>query len=173
MLRLGPERAQTMNVSDADSEHQRARSRRLPGRPIRWIGARLRCASPTMRTIRASRVSAADRSARMTRLPVPLTVPPVTLSPGCFSTGIGSPVTIDSSTALRPSATSRHPPAPSRRAAPAAGRLTERGRADISPRCRLRECAGRWRGEPEQARMAVLVCGGRAVPAPDQAGPAS
>ena len=34
---------------------------------------------------------------------MPLTVAPVTLSPASFSTGIGSPVTIDSSTALRPS----------------------------------------------------------------------
>src|SRR5213593_3281027 len=45
------------------------------------------------------------RSARMTKLPVVLTVPPVTRLSGTFSTGIGSPVTIDSSTALRPSTT--------------------------------------------------------------------
>ena len=32
-------------------------------------------------------------------------VAPMTRSPGCFSTGIGSPVTIDSSTALEPSST--------------------------------------------------------------------
>ena len=43
-----------------------------------WIGARERCASPTMRTIRASKVSLPTRSARMTKLPVVLTVPPVT-----------------------------------------------------------------------------------------------
>ena len=41
----------------------------------------------------------------MTKPPVPFTVPPVTRSPAAFSTGIGSPVTIDSSTALRPSST--------------------------------------------------------------------
>ena len=34
-------------------------------------------------------------------VPVPLTVPPVTAARGLFSTGIGSPVTIDSSTARR------------------------------------------------------------------------
>ena len=56
-----------------------------------------------MRTICASSVSLPTRSARITKLPVPLTVPPVTRSPGPFSTGIGSPVIIDSSTALRPS----------------------------------------------------------------------
>ena len=36
---------------------------------------------------------------------MPLTVPPMTRSPGPFSTGIGSPVIIDSSTALVPSST--------------------------------------------------------------------
>ena len=69
------------------------------------MGARLRCASPTMRTIWASKVSLPTRSARITKLPVPLTVAPVTTSPGDFSTGIGSPVTIDSSTELVPSRT--------------------------------------------------------------------
>ena len=34
----------------------------------------------------------------MTREPVPLTVPPMILSPGCLAEGIDSPVTIDSST---------------------------------------------------------------------------
>src|SRR3954452_3558630 len=43
-----------------------------------WIGARERCASATMRTICASNVSLPTRSARMTKLPVVLTVPPVT-----------------------------------------------------------------------------------------------
>ena len=46
------------------------------------MGARLRCASLTMRTICASSVSLPTRSARMTKLPVPLTVPPVTLIAG-------------------------------------------------------------------------------------------
>ena len=71
-----------------------------------WIGARERCASATICTIRASTVSLPTRSARMTKLPVVLTVAPVTLSPVDFSTGIDSPVTIDSSTVPRPSSTS-------------------------------------------------------------------
>ena len=37
---------------------------------IRWIGARVRCASPTSRTICASSVSRPTRSARMTSAPV-------------------------------------------------------------------------------------------------------
>ena len=37
--------------------------------------------------------------------PVPLMVPPMTAAPGDFSTGIDSPVIIDSSTALAPSVT--------------------------------------------------------------------
>jgi hypothetical protein len=63
-----------------------------------WIGARLRWASATSATMRASSVSAPTFSARMTSAPVPLTVAPMTRSPAAFSTGIGSPVTIDSST---------------------------------------------------------------------------
>ena len=39
----------------------------------------------------------------MTKLPLWLTVPPMTRSPTVFATGIDSPVTIDSSMALRPS----------------------------------------------------------------------
>ena len=69
------------------------------------MGARLRCASETIRTIWARSVSAPTRSARITKPPVPFTVPPVTRLSGAFATGIGSPVTIDSSTALRPSST--------------------------------------------------------------------
>ena len=55
--------------------------------------------------MRARRVSRPTFSALMTKLPVPLSVAPVTGSPGDFSTGIGSPVTIDSSTVLVPSRT--------------------------------------------------------------------
>ena len=69
------------------------------------MGARVLWASPTMRTICASSVSAPTRSARITTVPVPLIVPPVTRAPVSFSTGMGSPVTIDSSTELRPSTT--------------------------------------------------------------------
>ena len=71
----------------------------------RWIGARLRWASATMFTIRDSMVSEPTLSATMTNEPVWLMVPPITLAPGSFSTGRDSPVTIDSSTVLRPSRT--------------------------------------------------------------------
>jgi hypothetical protein len=50
--------------------------------------------------MRASSVSAPTFSARITRPPVPLIVAPMTGSPGPLATGIGSPVTIDSSTLL-------------------------------------------------------------------------
>jgi hypothetical protein len=50
-------------------------------------------------------VPAPTFSARITSEPVPFTVAPITGSPGPFSTGIGSPVTIDSSTVLAPSST--------------------------------------------------------------------
>jgi hypothetical protein len=44
----------------------------------RWIGARLRCASATIATIRDSSVSAPTFSARITSAPVPFTVAPIT-----------------------------------------------------------------------------------------------
>jgi len=68
-----------------------------------WIGARVRWASDTMATIRASTVSWPTFSATIRNEPVPLTVPPTTSSPSTLATGTGSPVIIDSSTELRPS----------------------------------------------------------------------
>ena len=58
-----------------------------------------------MRTICASSVSLPTRSARIVSVPVPAIVAPITRSPGRLSTGIDSPVTIDSSTAAPPSTT--------------------------------------------------------------------
>ncbi len=70
-----------------------------------WIGARLRWAAATISTICASMVSLPTRLASMISDPVPLMVAPVTGSPATFSTGIGSPEIIDSSTDERPSTT--------------------------------------------------------------------
>jgi hypothetical protein len=66
------------------------------------IGARLRCASATMRIMRASIVSLPTACVSMTRLPVPFTVPPVSALAISLATGKGSPVSIDSSTDERP-----------------------------------------------------------------------
>ena len=71
----------------------------------RWIGARLRWASATICTMRASIVSRPIFSASMTSPPDRLMVPPMTRSPTSFVKGIDSPVTIDSSMADRPSMT--------------------------------------------------------------------
>ena len=71
----------------------------------RWIGARLRWASATIWTMRASIVSRPTLRASMTRAPDWLMLPPTTLAPASFVTGIDSPVTRDSSTELRPSTT--------------------------------------------------------------------
>ena len=54
----------------------------------------------------ASIVSLPTLVARMRNAPVWLIVAPITASPAVLVTGIGSPVTIDSSTAERPSTTS-------------------------------------------------------------------
>ena len=92
-------KASTAAPTTAGTNHAATRSAR------RWMGARLRWASPTSLTIWARRVSLPTRSARTTRPPVPLTVAPVTRSPMAFATGSGSPLIIDSSTALPPSST--------------------------------------------------------------------
>ena len=73
---------------------------------MRWIGARLRCAAATMCTICESSVSAPTFSARITKPPVWFKVPAVSLEPTALATGIGSPVTIDSSTLPLPSVSS-------------------------------------------------------------------
>ena len=72
----------------------------------RWIGARERCAAATICTICASIVSRPTFSARMTKPPLRLIVPPMTLAPPSLLTGIDSPVTIDSSSVERPSISS-------------------------------------------------------------------
>ena len=67
----------------------------------RWIGAFEPCARWTSSTIRARAVSRPTRVARMTNEPVVLSVAADDLVAGAASsTGIGSPVSIDSSTAL-------------------------------------------------------------------------
>ena len=72
---------------------------------MRWIGALLVCASSTILMIWASAVSAPTRVASKRKAPVRFSVPPITLAPTCFSTGMDSPVSIDSSTAEAPSLT--------------------------------------------------------------------
>jgi len=63
------------------------------------------CACSTRRTICASAVSLPTREALKVKVPVVLSVPPMTSSPASLRTGIGSPVSIDSSTAEAPSTT--------------------------------------------------------------------
>jgi hypothetical protein len=86
-------------ATTAGTNHAATRSASL------WMGARLRCAWLTICTMRASSVSEPTRSARITNEPVPLMVAPTTLLEGVFSTGMDSPVTMDSSTELLPSST--------------------------------------------------------------------
>ena len=67
------------------------------------IGAFELVASSTSRTICASAVSSPTPVARILRYPDLTVVAPISLSPGCFSTGMLSPVIADSSTAAWPS----------------------------------------------------------------------
>ena len=124
----------------------------------RWIGARERCAAATIATMRASTVSLPTRSARITKLPVVLTVAPVTLSPGAFSAGSGSPVSIDSSTALRPSKTlpSTGTFSPGRTRSRWPGRTASSGMsASLPSSWIIRACFG---ARSSRARIAPPVC---------------
>ncbi len=71
----------------------------------RWIGALEPCASSTSRMIWARTVSFPIFVASNRKVPVLLSVAPITPSPGRFSTGRLSPVSMDSSTAETPSRT--------------------------------------------------------------------
>ena len=71
----------------------------------RAMGALEPCASCTSCTICWSAVSLPTFRASKRKLPVALIVAPKTSSPGCFSTGRLSPVSMDSSTAEAPSVT--------------------------------------------------------------------
>ena len=123
----------------------------------RCTGALVRCASPTMCTMRASRVSEPMRSARMTKPPLALTVPPTTRSPGLFGTGSGSPVTIDSSTFEEPSttlpSTGIFSPGRTRNRSPT--RTSERGISFSTPFSIRKAMAG---ASASSCRMAWLVC---------------
>ncbi len=103
-LGSGPTRVQTMNVTIAMATTSGTNQPDTRSATA-WIGARLRCASATILTIRARTVSDPTARASITSAPVPFTVPPVTLAPPSFSTGAGSPVNIASSTEDRPSTT--------------------------------------------------------------------
>ena len=69
----GPTIAHRLNVTAAIASTAKTKTAEIRSASF-WIGARLRCAVATMATMRASSVSPPTFSARMTRLPVPLTV---------------------------------------------------------------------------------------------------
>ncbi len=122
----------------------------------RWIGALLACAPSTMRTMRASVVSAPTAVARTTSNPSRLIDPPVTRAPGSLSTGRLSPVSMASSTlpppsASTPSAGIRSPGRTTRRS-PGASEATATSMS--TPSRRMRAVSGR---SAVSARMAEAV----------------
>ncbi len=92
---------------------------------IACIGSLPPCAASTIAAMRASVVSAPMAETRKAKAPAPFTAPPVTLAPSPFSTGTGSPVSIDSSMKLPPSTIS-----------PSAGMRSPGRTSTMSPRRR-------------------------------------
>ncbi len=98
----GPNTAQAMNAITAASITA-GTNQPATWSASRWIGAATRWAAATIWTIWASRVSRPTLSARITKPPVWLRVPPMTFAPAALVTGMDSPVTMDSSSDERPS----------------------------------------------------------------------
>ena len=144
-------KASTAIATTAGTNHAATASAR------RWTGARLRCASATRATMRASSVSRPTRSARITKPPVPLRVAPVTAEPGPFSTGIGSPLIIDSSTLVRPSSTtpSVGTRSPGRTRSRSPGWSASAGTSRSSPFVSIRRAV--FTASPRSARIASPV----------------
>ena len=135
----GPQRSQTPNVA-ADKSATAGTKTPATASAVFCAGARLRWAFSTIRTIPARSVPEPIFSARMTSAPLPLIVAPTRCAPGPFSAGIGSPVTIDSSTALAPSrttpSTGTFSPGRTRRRSPTCTRSTGMSSSEPSPRMR-------------------------------------
>jgi hypothetical protein len=156
ILGSGPTRPQTTKVAAAMATTTRTNHPDATSASF-WMGARLRWASATMATMRERSVSAPTFSALITNEPVPFTVAPTTRSPACFSTGMGSPLTIDSSTALAPSrtmpSTGTFSPGRTRSRSPTA--TTSRGTSSSDPSSlTLRAVFG---ARPRSFLMAALV----------------
>ena len=140
----GPRSNQTTNVRMAiemttGTKTAETRSAR------RWIGAFDPCACCTSWMIRESTVSGPTRSTRMRSAPFRLSVAPTTVAPGAFETGIGSPVSIDSSTLLVPSTTvpSAGIVSPGRTCTSLPGRSSPSGISTSAPSRMTRAVAGR------------------------------
>ncbi|CAM5530282.1 hypothetical protein SSTU70S_02859 [Stutzerimonas stutzeri] len=103
-LGSGPHRPQPKKVSTAMAITTMTNQPAITS-ARRCIGALERCAWATICTICASMVALPTFCACITRLPWRLRVAPISVSPARFITGTGSPVSIDSSTALSPSST--------------------------------------------------------------------
>ncbi len=103
-LGSGPNRPQASSVASATSTTS---TTNLPATTsaMRCIGALERWADATICTIWASMVAEPTFSERITSVPLVFSVAPISASPARLLTGIGSPVSMDSSTALPPSVT--------------------------------------------------------------------
>ena len=153
----GPKASHAATVSSA-SASTAGTNQRVTRSTTAWIGSFDACAPSTVRTMPASTVSAPTRERRTASAPVPFTVPPTTGAPASLRTGMGSPVSIDSSTWLSPSATS--PSAgrrsPGRTSTTSPGRSSATGTSAAAPPGRrtraVRGCSSTRRRMASEAR---------------------
>ena len=156
-LGSGPHRPQTNNVRMAMPI---TTSTKYPAMTSasRCIGALERCAWATICTICASTVALPTFCACITRLPWAFRVAPIRLSPARFMIGSGSPVSIDSSTALSPSSTrpstGTFSPGRTRRVSPLCTWLS--GMSSSLPSALMRRAV--LGARPSSERIAAEVC---------------
>ena len=142
--RLGPEMVPGDERQDREDHHRRHEVAR--DRVDHALDRRLRALRVLDHADDAGeRGILADLGRRNLKLPVLLSVPPMTSSPTCFSTGIDSPVIIDSSTALAPSVTS-----------PSTGIFSPGRTTTVSPT--RTSSTGRSISLPSRTTRAVLAC---------------
>ena len=123
----------------------------------RCTGALTACASCTSRMMWASTLSLPAAVTRISTRPSPLIEPPVSASPAALATGSGSPVSMDSSTCVAPSATvpSAGTRSPGRTASWSPRRSSSTGMSFSLPSQSIR-CATSGRSACS-ARMAAVV----------------
>ena len=98
----GPKTSQATKVSAERASTMGTKTAAMAS-AVFWMGALDPWACSTLRTIWLRKDASPTCEVFTVMRPCPLTVPPITASPGCFSTGMGSPVTMDSSTKVAPS----------------------------------------------------------------------
>ena len=154
----GPKSAHDDERDDARRRSRPARTSRTRCRPAAGSARAIAAPRRPCATICASSVSLPTRSARITKLPVPLTVPPVTRSPGRFLDRhrlAGDHRLVDGARALEHDAVDRHLLAGPHAQPIADAARASSGTSSSVPSASIRRAV--FGARPSSARIAALV----------------